>query len=408
MEGFRATATPCPQKIGAPRFAPHESKLSCGISLAYGDLKTLDPLFSFGLLGIEPSLHAPKACVLPVYYSPYRFCIRGFFSGQYMHDIIKMMVVRDILQQLNVRAQCRRYGVPLLQCPHFLFIIIGTVIIFSSVFTYAIGIRYIEDPQIVAVGVLFLATVLLVIGFSITQGFERLAEASRLKSEFISIVSHQLRTPLTNLRWSVDMLISGRLDGIVEKQREYFNIVDENAARMNALVQDLLMVSRIERGRLPVHPQEISLPEFIKETMKRFEHSAAVSQVELSLQVNSSAEDMSKITTDPSQLKIILENLIENAVRYSKSGRKVRIALSKQNKNLRVEVQDEGIGIPLPDQKFIFQKFFRADNARTKQPTGTGLGLNITKMLVQNLGGQIGFRSQENKGSTFWFTIPIT
>lgn len=318
-----------------------------------------------------------------------------------------MMTFSDILQQLNVRGQCRRYGVPLSQCPHFLFILMGMVIIFSSLFTYTIGIRYVEDPQLVALGVLFFAGALLVIGFSITHGFERLAEASRLKSEFISIVSHQLRTPLTNLRWSVDMLLSGRLDGIAEKQQEYFRIIDENTARMNGLVQDLLMVSRIEQGRLPVHPQEILLPDLVRDVMKRFEHAAAVSGVELRLQVNPSSQDFPKLSTDLSQLKIIVENLIENAVRYSKNGGKVTITLSRKNQHVRMEVQDEGIGIPLHDQRFVFQKFFRADNARTQQPTGTGLGLSITKMLAQNLGGQIGFRSQENKGSTFWVTLPV-
>jgi two-component system phosphate regulon sensor histidine kinase PhoR len=317
------------------------------------------------------------------------------------------MTLLDILQQFNVQAQCRRYGVPLFQCPHFLFVIMGGIIIVSSLFTYAVGIRYVEDPQLVALGVLFLAFILLVVGFSIVQGFERLAEASRLKSEFISIVSHQLRTPLTNLRWSSDMLLSGRLDGITEKQKEYFRIIDENTARMNGLVQDLLMVSRIEQGRLPKHPQEIFLPTFIQDIMKRFEHSAEVSQIRVALHGNSDNADIQKVVTDPSQLKIIIENLIENAIRYSVPGGEVNITISKRNNDIKIEVQDTGIGIPAQDQKFIFQKFFRADNARTQQPTGTGLGLHITKMLVQNLGGQIGFYSQENKGSTFWFTIPI-
>ena len=132
--------------------------------------------------------------------------------------------------QLNIRGQCRRYGVPLRQCPQFLFVVMGVVIIISAVFSYFAGTRYVADPQIVAFGVLALSTILFIVGYTIAQGFEHLAEASRLKSEFISIVSHQLRTPITNLRWSVDMLLSGRIPHAVvsEKQLEYFHILEEN------------------------------------------------------------------------------------------------------------------------------------------------------------------------------------
>lgn len=315
------------------------------------------------------------------------------------------MTLKEIIEQFNIGGQCKKYGVPLRQCPQFLFVVMGIVIIFSAIFSYFAGTRYIADPQIVAFGILVLSTVLFIIGYTIAQGFEHLAEASRLKSEFISIVSHQLRTPITNLRWSVDMLLSGRLDhmAVSEKQMEYFQILEENIRRMNELVQDLLMVSRLEQGRLPLKPQDIFLPDFVKEIVGKFEPSAQSSHVSLKI-INS---ETPHITVDPSQLKIAVENLIENAIRYTNSGGGVEVTVARKNSSAVVSVKDSGIGIHSKDQKFIFQKFFRTDRARTHQPQGTGLGLYITKTIIRTLGGAIGFESQENKGSTFWFTLPI-
>ncbi len=314
------------------------------------------------------------------------------------------MEIKDILLQLNIKEQCKKYNVPLNQCPHFLFVIMGLAICIFAVTAYVIGVRYVVDPQIIAIGILVASIILLIITFFIIQGFEKVAEASRLKTEFINIVSHQLRTPITNMRWSIDTLLSGRMDHVAEKQQEYFKILSDNTLRMNELVQDLLMVSRIEQGRLPVRAQELLVPDFIRETLTRFEQIAKTSDIGLNFTINS---DILKISTDASHLKIILENFIQNAIRYSKHGEKVDINLMRRNNELRISVKDGGIGINHNDQKFIFQKFFRTDAAKIYQPSGTGLGLYITKMLITGLKGKVGFTSQENKGSTFWFTLPI-
>ena len=127
------------------------------------------------------------------------------------------MGLKKFLAQLNIFAQCRKYNLSLWQCPSFLFLLMGMVIISSSLIAYALGNRYIENPETVSLIVLLLTTVLFIVDFSITRSFERLAEASRMKSEFINIVSHQLRSPLSNLKWTIDLLLSGRLGKIEEK-----------------------------------------------------------------------------------------------------------------------------------------------------------------------------------------------
>ena len=314
------------------------------------------------------------------------------------------MDFKNILSQLNILAQCKRYGLSLWQCPQFLFLIMGIIIIGSTLTAYAIGTRYIEEPELVALIILLITAILFIIAVIITRSFERLAEASRMKSEFISVVSHQLRSPLSNLRWAIELLMSGRLGKIEEKQTEYFRILKENSGRMGELVSDLLIVSRIETATLPQKRKEISLEDLIKKLISEFEPFAQASNVEIEFK---SEENLPKILADPSQIRLVVENLLDNAVRYIKDRGKVKMLLSRRGQNLYFEIEDNGVGIPKEDQKYIFQKFFRSENILRYQTQGSGLGLYISKAIVERSGGKIGFKSQEGVGSTFWFTLPI-
>jgi signal transduction histidine kinase len=314
------------------------------------------------------------------------------------------MNLKKILAQFNILGQCRQYGVSLWQCPQFLFLIMGIIIITATLTIYAVGNNYIEDPGIVALVVLLVTVVLFIIAFIITRSFERLAEASRMKTEFINIVTHQLRSPLTNLKWAIDFLLADELKISQEKKMEYFKILKENTFQMGELIDNLLFVSRIEQKKLPFKKEEISLEDLIKKLTKECQPFLQATDIELTCQVQ---KDLPKIFTNPSQIKLVLDNLLNNAIRYSKKKGKVEIQAVKENKNLKFQIKDNGVGIPKEDQKYIFQKFFRAANAFRYQTQGSGLGLYITKLIVENLGGKIGFQSEEDKGSTFWFTIPI-
>lgn len=314
------------------------------------------------------------------------------------------MFIKKILEQLNIPAQCKRYGLSLWQCPQFLFILMGVIIIASTLTTYAIGTKYIEEPELVALIVLLITAILFIVAAVITRSFERLAEASRMKSEFISIVSHQLRSPLSNLKWAIELLMSGRLGKIEEKQTEYFRILKENSGRMGELVSDLLIVSRIETARLPLRKDEFSLENLIRELIKEFESFARASNVEIEFK---SEANLPKILADPSRIRLVIENLLDNAIRYVKDSGKVKMLLEKRAQNLYFEIKDNGVGIPKEDQKYIFQKFFRSENVLKYQTQGSGLGLYISKAIIERSAGKIGFKSQEGVGSTFWFTLPI-
>lgn len=246
------------------------------------------------------------------------------------------MKFKDILIQLNIFAQCRKYGFLLWQCPQFLFLVMGIIIIGSAIFSYVIGARYIEDPAIVALIVLILTAILFIIAFVINRSFERIAEANRMKSEFISIVSHQLRSPLSNLKWIIEFLMSGRLGGFEEKQIEYFRILKENTDRMGELVSNLLIVSKIETFKLPFKKKEIFLPDLIKELILENESFAEASNVEIKFEFQ---KKLPKILIDPFQIRQVIENLLNNAIRYIKDRGEVKILLEKRNKNFYFEIE---------------------------------------------------------------------
>ena len=315
------------------------------------------------------------------------------------------MNFKGIWAQLNIVAQCRKYGLSVWQCPQFLFLIMGLVITISTLTAYAIGTRYIEEPRMVALIVLLTTAILFIIAVIITDSFERLAEANRMKSEFVSIVSHQLRSPLSNLRWALELLMSGKIGKIEEKQLEYFTILKENSNRMKELIEDLLIVSRIETAKLPIKKMEFSLEDLVKELIKELTPFALASNVEIKFL---NKEDLPKVFADPSQIRLVIENLLDNAIRYIKGRGVVEIKVERKEKNLYLEIRDTGVGIPKEEQKYIFQKFFRSENALRYQTQGSGLGLYISKAIIEKSEGKIGFKSQKGIGSTFWFTLPLT
>ena len=315
------------------------------------------------------------------------------------------MSFREILEQLNIRATCKQYGLGMWRCPQFLFLLMGSVIIITALVTYFLGTRYVADPGTVSLIVLVLTVILFVLTFSITRSLEGLAEANRLKTEFISIVSHQLRSPLSNLKWALEILVSDRFGKIDGKPAEYLQILSDNTKRMGELISSLLIVSRIDQGRLPIHNAEFPLSDLVKEAIAEFKPIALASNIEIVLETVK--PNLPQAFGDPSQLKIVIENFIDNAVRYTKGAGKIVVAIVPKKDRLLFSVKDGGVGIPKEDQKHIFQKFFRSGNVLKYQTQGSGLGLYIAKSIVEKSGGKIGFKSEQDKGSTFWFTIPI-
>ena len=317
------------------------------------------------------------------------------------------MPLRKFLKQLNIFAECRTYGITAWQCPNFLFVVMGLVIITAILGTYYIGVHYVA-PEIVVMIVIAVTTVLLLVGHTIVVSFERVVQANRMKSEFVSIVSHQLRTPLSSLRWSLDLLRGKRLGPINKKQKEYLDIINESNKRMIDLVNDLLNVNRIEEGRLEVRPKSFSLGDLAEKIIEEVKPLAEDKGVTIDFYLE---KKLPSVYADSNRIRMVIQNLIENAVKYSNKeikNRFVKARIERKDENkLRFSAEDNGIGIPFGLRKMVFGKFFRGDSLVKQRTEGTGLGLFISKGIINLSNGEIGFKSKEGKGSTFWFTLPI-
>lgn len=228
-------------------------------------------------------------------------------------------------------------------------------------------------------------------------------EIDKMKSEFISIASHQLRTPLTAIKTYSHMLASGYGGKLSKDQSEFMDIILSSIDRMNSLINTLLDISRIEQGRLSMSPQVINLEEIMEDVLTELMPLAQAKDIDVTLQY---ATDNLQATTDPLLIKEICLNLLSNAIKYTPEHGAVVINIAGTKRQLVFSIQDTGYGIPKSEQNRIFTKFFRAENVLDKDTSGTGLGLYLVKQLAESLGGEVAFTSTEGKGTCFTFKVP--
>ncbi|MEK7655190.1 MAG: ATP-binding protein [Patescibacteria group bacterium] len=225
----------------------------------------------------------------------------------------------------------------------------------------------------------------------------------RAKSEFVSLASHQLRTPLTATNWFCELLLEGSGGKLTKKQLELLTQLHESNSRMVALVNSLLNVSRIEAGKFSIEPTKIDLPEFVDGLLS--EYRQRIERKNLLVETDYDAVDGYR--GDPKLVRVILENFLLNAINYTPGNGKIAITLAKTETEIHIEVKDTGYGIPRNEQDKIFSKLFRGSNIRNVDTEGSGLGLYLVKTLVEQVGGRVWFESTEKKGSTFSAALPI-
>lgn len=230
-------------------------------------------------------------------------------------------------------------------------------------------------------------------------------EVEEMKNDFISFVSHQLRTPLTVIKWNAEMLGSKDAGKLTPDQKRYLTEIDRGEQRMAFLISSLLNISRLESGRLKIDPKPTDLVLFISTIVSEGEPYASAKNCAIIFK--KPKKEFSSVKLDQLLMREIISNLIGNATRYSKTGKcETEVSLEQKEDFYQINVVDQGIGIPIDVQDKIFTKFFRAENAVKFETEGTGLGLYITKLIIEAAGGKIWFESAEGKGSAFHFTIP--
>ncbi len=238
------------------------------------------------------------------------------------------------------------------------------------------------------------------------QVFKELKEIDRMKTEFISLAAHQLRTPLLSLRWGLETLSKNEIGSLNNNQKEYVTEMSKSTNRLISLVDGLLNVSRIESGRLIIEPQPTNLHELVESVIKEVKNKDETKNKDRVIELRV-PEPLPQINIDTDLVRHIYLNLIANAVKYAPADKPIIVGLIKKENTIVSSVADKGCGIPETEKGRIFQKFFRAHNALKVAPDGTGLGLYLVKELVAVLNGTIWFESTEGQGTTFYFTLPL-
>lgn len=249
----------------------------------------------------------------------------------------------------------------------------------------------------------------------IERDISREKSIDKAKSEFVSFASHQLRTPLTSVKWYTEMLLAGDAGEVSQEQLKYLKEIYVGSKRMVSLVTALLNVSRIEMGTFSVDPEQTNIAEVIDTVIDELKLQIAERQIKITKNIAS----LEPVLADQKLIRIVFQNLLTNAIKYTDVGGEITINLMQADAGAvintmkitqpvwAVTVADTGYGIPAFQQDKIFTKLFRADNVRTKDTNGTGLGLYITKSIITESGGEIWFTSTEDQGSAFSFWLPL-
>ena len=227
----------------------------------------------------------------------------------------------------------------------------------------------------------------------------------RMKSEFVSLSSHQLRTPLTAVKWGLETVLNGGAGELTTKQKEYLTDVNNSNEREIELVNSLLNVSRIESGRIIITPQPTNIVKLANDVIGRLK--VQLTKKDISVVINA-ADGIPEIDLDQGLVSNVYQNLLTNAIYYSPSGSKITLSISTDGREITSSVKDEGIGIPEDEKSKVFNRFYRASNAIKERPDGNGLGLYIVKSIVESSGGRVWFESTTGKGTTFYFSLPLT
>jgi signal transduction histidine kinase len=231
---------------------------------------------------------------------------------------------------------------------------------------------------------------------------EALAKSDRQKQEFVNMITHDLRTPLTSLQGNIALLLEGHYGVLSEKAQERLNIAEHSATRLINLITELLDIERIEAGMFVLSIQEVQLSDVIHEAVVSIQSFAE--QKHISIEVSS---DDQRISADPTRLVQVLVNLLSNAIKFSPPDAVVTIGVERNGPSITIRISDNGPGMVPEDLTRVFDRFQQAQNTSASKMAGSGLGLAICKAIMTAHGGRIGVESQLAKGSTFWIELPV-
>lgn len=243
---------------------------------------------------------------------------------------------------------------------------------------------------------------------ALSRANEEIERLSRIKADFISVISHELRTPLTSVKESVSLVLEGIAGPLSEEQKKFLSISKNNIDRLTRLITDVLDLSKLEAGRIMMHKRKLNINDIIKDVYAALKAGAEQKDMDFSISLGESVEPT---WLDPDRIGQVLKNLISNAIKFNRDKGRIKISSSRENINgrgfIKIIVEDSGIGIPAEDMENIFRHFTPMDTGMTRKYGGAGLGLTISKGIIELHGGNIWVVSEPDTGSKFIFTLPV-
>ncbi len=238
----------------------------------------------------------------------------------------------------------------------------------------------------------------------ILHNITRQEEMEKMKSEFITVAAHQLRTPTSAIKWILQSFLEENASSLTETQKEAIEKAYKINERVISLVSNLLNVVEIEEGKYLSDVSLTDIREIIKSTIEDYQEKLKENKIKL---IYNPPKELPELMLDKEKIKTVFSDLIDNALRYTRPGGWIKIIINKPNKEIEIQIKDNGIGIPKNEQSKIFSKFYRASNALKVYTDGKGLGLFIARNIIEAHGGKIWFESEENKGTAFYISLPV-
>lgn len=307
-------------------------------------------------------------------------------------------------KNISIFQEARIFKLKIWETPSFLFAIMGIMTIIVMLVTFKVA-RQFDDLIFLILSLMGVTVVVFSSGAILVRIISKIIIVNKARTEFLSLVTHQLRTPLTGAKYIFELVLSEKMGPINISQREMLLQGSDSNNQMLLLVADLLDLAKMAEGDSPFNYEDTNVSKLVKDVYNNLMPNAQAKNIKLKLHLPDKGLPKAKI--DSKKMKFVLQNLLDNAIKYTPERGVVTIELEADSKHIIAHIKDTGIGIPQEEQEKMFTKFYRASNAEKAKKIGTGLGLYIVKNIVERHGGTIEFESKVDQGTTFTFTMPL-